>query len=1485
MLKFTLFFSWRWLALCVVLGSGAAVRSAPRISEFMASNESVLADEDGVFSDWIEIHNPDGSPISLAGYYLTDNAANLNKWTFPAVTLNPGAYLVVFASGKNRVDPAGRLHTGFQLSADGGYLALVAPDGVTVVSGFTPAYPPQFENESFGFGQPGSVGSVNLTPGWSQPGNYANVYITGRQSSRENANSDNLDLGIGGANSQAYLWFDFSSRLGQLPVVAVVNSATLAWRGVVSSTLIGSPTVNSMLGIFPVPDARHGIDTVAAAFSGRDLVDYYAAHPPAAAFNAVRGQSPNVTWNIASLVQQWIDNPGMAQRGEIMILNAARPMFMDWSTDAAGKPVITLDVATTSDPNALPAWSYFSTSTPGAPNAAGTRAGPIFSGVERKVPQPVAGPLTITATVRSANDPVAMVKLYYRPMFAVETMLMMTNNVTAGDGIWTAIIPGTAFAPGEMTRWRFVATDSKGTETREPAFRDPLDSHQYFGTVAQEAGLQTSLPVLHWFTSNPGGAGTAAGSRGAVYYQGEFYDNVLFNIHGQSTAGFPKKSHNLDFNRTQRFRWSTNAPRVADIDLLTNWADKSKVRHVLGYEVMREAGVAAHFAYTVRVEQNGNFFSTADFVEDADDIYLDRAGLNPQGALYKMYNNTLSPGNSIQSPAVEKKNGDPNDRSDLQALINGLALTGPALTAYLYDNIDIPGCVNMLAANSVIRNVDMHSKNWYIYRDTGRSGEWAILPWDLDLSHGRTWNTPNTYFDNALYSDGLVVTGNSIRLVSHLFADSGTRAMILRRIRTLTDRFLQPPPALGTPESELYYERRLNEQSALIDPPAIIPSDARRDFEKWGSWLQAGAVVPYTNIDPAVETMAEAIQRWKTEYLPVRRNYIYNTQVVGKGGEIPQPQTGGANFQYTPLIVAGASAKVLVPTNGNLSVNWIGILSFEPFNTAGWISGATGVGYERGTGYETLIGLNVNSQMQSNNSVYIRIEFNVTNPAAFDRLELRMKYDDGFVAFLNGTVLASANSPASPQWNSSATALHEANASAFDIYDVTDKKHSLRAGRNILAIQGLNDNVGSSDMIIVPELYGGTLGPVTTNQPVISFGTIEFSPASGNQDEEFVQLLNPNTIAVDISEWRLKGGIEHTFAPGTVLAPNGTLYVCPNSAAFRARTVSPKGGEGLFVQGGYNGHLSSFGETLRLVDASGATNNTTTYQGQPSGAQRYLAVSELMYHPSGDGLAEFIELLNLSPSVTLDLVDVRFTLGVDFNFTNSAIRSLAPGARVLIVRDLAAFTAVHGSGLPVAGVFANTSALSNGGEPIKLEDADSGTIREFAYDDQPPWPTGTDGSGYSLVLIAPHTNPDHSMASNWRSSARPGGSPGGTDATPFPVDPMGDANGNGERDLLDYALGNDLGLPPILPAFTRQPDPLGGSATVLLTYPVSLGAERAKIEVQFSTNLADWLEGVSLLEAVSIEQLGDGRALVTWRVKPPLRDEPQIFMRLRAVGQ
>jgi len=220
---------------------------------------------------------------------------------------------------------------------------------------------------------------------------------------------------------------------------------------------------------------------------------------------------------------------------------------------------------------------------------------------------------------------------------------------------------------------------------------------------------------------------------------------------------------------------------------------------------------------------------------------------------------------------------------------------------------------------------------------------------------------------------------------------------------------------------------------------------------------------------------------------------------------------------------------------------------------------------------------------------------------------------------------------------------------------------------------------------------------------------------------------------------------------------------------------------------------------------------------------------------------------------------------------------------VLVVRDLAAFSAIYGTNLPVAGAFTNGTALSNSGETIKLDDANHASILEFTYSDKPPWPTAA-AACYSLVLVAPATHPNPAQATNWRASLRPGGTPGGAEVAPFPSDSMGDSNGNGERDLIDYMLGNDLGLPPILPRFAFQPDPLGGSVTLNLLYPISVSATNAELRVFFSVDLRTWQDGTLYLEQVSQEPLGDGRALITCRVKPPFGDESPVFMRFRAVA-
>lgn len=119
------------------------------ISEFMAENDDTLNDEDGDASDWIELHNPTTSVVSLNGWFLTDNPDTPAKWRFPNVALPARGYLLLFASGKNRTNPQVRLHTNFKLSRNGGFLALLDP-ATNIVSAFAPAYPPQQADISYG---------------------------------------------------------------------------------------------------------------------------------------------------------------------------------------------------------------------------------------------------------------------------------------------------------------------------------------------------------------------------------------------------------------------------------------------------------------------------------------------------------------------------------------------------------------------------------------------------------------------------------------------------------------------------------------------------------------------------------------------------------------------------------------------------------------------------------------------------------------------------------------------------------------------------------------------------------------------------------------------------------------------------------------------------------------------------------------------------------------------------------------------------------------------------------------------------------------------------------------------------------------------------------------------------------------------------------------------------------------------------------------
>ena len=141
-----------------------------RLNEFMALNNSTITDADGDYSDWIEIFNPTTAAVSLENWSLTDNQDIPRKWLLPAVSIAADSYLVIFASGKDRHDPARELHTNFKLSGDGEYLALFDSAG-NPVSTFDPAFPAQRSDISWAYFDGDYFATTIPTPGSAnQPG-------------------------------------------------------------------------------------------------------------------------------------------------------------------------------------------------------------------------------------------------------------------------------------------------------------------------------------------------------------------------------------------------------------------------------------------------------------------------------------------------------------------------------------------------------------------------------------------------------------------------------------------------------------------------------------------------------------------------------------------------------------------------------------------------------------------------------------------------------------------------------------------------------------------------------------------------------------------------------------------------------------------------------------------------------------------------------------------------------------------------------------------------------------------------------------------------------------------------------------------------------------------------------------------------------------------------------------------------------------------
>ena len=260
----------------------------------------------------------------------------------------------------------------------------------------------------------------------------------------------------------------------------------------------------------------------------------------------------------------------------------------------------------------------------------------------------------------------------------------------------------------------------------------------------------------------------------------------------------------------------------------------------------------------------------------------------------------------------------------------------------------------------------------------------------------------------------------------------------------------------------------------------------------------------------------------------------------------------GGGIIPTLFIGPQQQVKVLVPDNDLLGDSWLAI----DFRDETWQSAQMGVGYDENTTYANEFGDNGNLGGQLNgvnNSLYIRANFMVDNPASITELILKMKYDDGFVAYLNDTLIADANAPGGLSWNSEATADHSDNeAVVFQEFNVSSFLYLLKEGKNVLAIHGLNGGITSSDMLISAELHGKKI----TDPSLGKAGYLAMPSPRGYNGETFDGFVGDTQFSVDRGFYEESFNLEITSstegakirytldgtAPSTT---NGILYEGP----------------------------------------------------------------------------------------------------------------------------------------------------------------------------------------------------------------------------------------------------------------------------------------------------------------------------------------------------
>ena len=543
--------------------------------------------------------------------------------------------------------------------------------------------------------------------------------------------------------------------------------------------------------------------------------------------------------------------------------------------------------------------------------------------------------LIVTSTwAPLVGSTIAGVKMFYRLAFSNEVEVAMSDS---GDGLaWTATIPASVYAsatPGSLIRWRFVATDSFGRTTKEPAFGSADSSPEYYGTITAP-GFECDLPVFHLFVADQGvgtdipddptddprnlaamdidsdALATASGgiyadmeigSRCSIYHNGHLYDNVSIDLRGNTSAGFQKKSHGLKFNKSDKLAYvnpyTGEAGTVRKTSFTSEFMDPSFLRQNVAFQFMNAVGVPAPFHYPVRLQRNGEFYQLGFHSIRFTDEIVDYYGWDDDCELVK---NAGSLRKTESTAGFETKIPEQDNESlptdSFRALVSDLRSSDRSVLAW--DILNIPMWINYMAATRITQETDDVWGNLCVYRHN-KTGTWWPGAYDMNLSFGQYYkeagwtdfwggeiSNEDTFKCHPLYGGSQVRVYNkgttTVATVGGgsdvnyngafdaIYGDAKLRGMHLRRLRTLMDAWLKEP---GTAQADTpIWQFFASQTNAMAETAGL-------DRAKWRNITSGGVINNWggeygTNFKTNIVEGVEAI--WN-KYLVPRRTHFYVT--------------------------------------------------------------------------------------------------------------------------------------------------------------------------------------------------------------------------------------------------------------------------------------------------------------------------------------------------------------------------------------------------------------------------------------------------------------------------------------------------------------------------------------------------------------------------------------------------------------------------------